>query len=258
MHGASACAAELGGCGRDGGAGRVDVVDERDVCRRTGDGCERATHVLAPLHAGEPALRSRRFAAAEERRDRKIPARRELAGERLGCVLRALQASLGIARHEGKPIAAQFWTVENGVAYIHKLAHLEEAKPLSAGTVLTAALMAQVIDRDRATLVDFGTGDAPPCTRPTTIGRSGSPPKNPTSTSCPIRGTVTIPYPPPAHPWLTRNQHELPWSNSPSRSQWNCTRTRPNSSVWISCPDGPTTTALSTPCARGFGVVFLG
>jgi hypothetical protein len=66
---------------------------------------------------------------------------------------------LGIARHRGDPVAAQLWTVENGVAYIHKLAHLEEAKPLSAGTVLTAALMEHAIDRDRVTLVDFGTGD---------------------------------------------------------------------------------------------------
>jgi hypothetical protein len=66
---------------------------------------------------------------------------------------------LGIARHEGRPVAAQLWTVENDVAYIHKLAHLEEAKPLSAGTVLTAALMEHTIDCDRVSLVDFGTGD---------------------------------------------------------------------------------------------------
>lgn len=66
---------------------------------------------------------------------------------------------LGIARHEGKPVAAQFWTVENGFAYIHKLAHLPEAQSLSAGSVLTAALMERVIDRDHVHTVDFGTGD---------------------------------------------------------------------------------------------------
>ncbi len=65
---------------------------------------------------------------------------------------------LGIARHEGEPVAAQFWTVENGTAYIHKLAHTEAAKPLSAGTTLSAALFEHVIDRDRVELVDFGTG----------------------------------------------------------------------------------------------------
>jgi hypothetical protein len=68
---------------------------------------------------------------------------------------------LGLARHEGRVIAAQFWTVEGGTAYIHKLAHLESAKPLSAGTTLTAALFEHVIDRDHVTLVDFGTGDDP-------------------------------------------------------------------------------------------------
>ncbi|QYU69851.1 GNAT family N-acetyltransferase [Leptolyngbya sp. 15MV] len=68
---------------------------------------------------------------------------------------------LGIARADGLAVAAQFWTVENGVAYIHKLAHRAEAKPLSAGTTLSAALFEHVIDRDRVALVDFGTGDDP-------------------------------------------------------------------------------------------------
>jgi len=65
---------------------------------------------------------------------------------------------LGIARKDGEPVAAQFWTVENSVAYIHKLAHLESAKPISPGTTLTAALFEHVIDRDKVQLVDFGTG----------------------------------------------------------------------------------------------------
>lgn len=66
---------------------------------------------------------------------------------------------LGIARADGLAVAAQCWTVENGVAYIHKLAHLESHRHLSAGTTLTAALFAHVIDIDRVSLVDFGTGD---------------------------------------------------------------------------------------------------
>ncbi|HYD24093.1 MAG TPA: GNAT family N-acetyltransferase [Croceibacterium sp.] len=68
---------------------------------------------------------------------------------------------LGLARFEGEVVAAQVWTVEDGTAYIHKLAHLERAKPLSAGTTLTAALFEHVIDRDRVEWVDFGTGDDP-------------------------------------------------------------------------------------------------
>ena len=67
----------------------------------------------------------------------------------------------GIASHDRVPVAAQFWTVENGIAYIHKLAHRESAKPLSAGTSLTAALFEQVIDHDKVREVDFGTGDDP-------------------------------------------------------------------------------------------------
>lgn len=66
---------------------------------------------------------------------------------------------IGLARIDGQPVAAQFWTVEAGTAFIHKLAHSETAKALSPGTALTAALMEQVIDRDRVELVDFGTGD---------------------------------------------------------------------------------------------------
>jgi CelD/BcsL family acetyltransferase involved in cellulose biosynthesis len=65
---------------------------------------------------------------------------------------------LGLAYRDGEAIAAQCWTVEKGVAYIHKLAHLEEYRALSAGTTLTAALFAHVIDHDLVHLVDFGTG----------------------------------------------------------------------------------------------------
>ena len=69
---------------------------------------------------------------------------------------------LGLARTaDGQPVAAQLWTVESGTAFIHKLAHTEASKPVSPGTTLTAALFEQVIDRDRVSLVDFGTGDDP-------------------------------------------------------------------------------------------------
>ena len=67
----------------------------------------------------------------------------------------------GMAWHEGTPVAAQCWTVENDTAFIHKLAYLESARHLSAGTTLSAALFEHVIDIDRVKLVDFGTGDEP-------------------------------------------------------------------------------------------------
>lgn len=62
---------------------------------------------------------------------------------------------------QSSAIAAQMWTVEGGTAFIHKLAHREAAKPLSPGSVLTAALMRHVIETDRVGHVDFGTGDDP-------------------------------------------------------------------------------------------------
>ena len=68
---------------------------------------------------------------------------------------------LALAYAENRPVAAQFWTVEGSTAFIHKLAHIEEAKPLSPGTTLSAALLEEVIDRDKVALVDFGTGDDP-------------------------------------------------------------------------------------------------
>lgn len=73
----------------------------------------------------------------------------------------ARRIRLGLARADGVAVAAQFWTVENGSAYIHKLAHREDSKALSAGTTLSAALFERVIDHDRVELVDFGTGNDP-------------------------------------------------------------------------------------------------
>ncbi len=66
---------------------------------------------------------------------------------------------MAIAMRDGIAVAAQFWTVENKVAYIHKLAHLPEFRSLSAGSILTAALLEYVIDTDAVELVDFGTGN---------------------------------------------------------------------------------------------------
>jgi len=68
---------------------------------------------------------------------------------------------LGLAYHEGVPVAAQLWTVENGRATIHKLAYREDARQLSPGTVLSAAMFRHVIDGDRPEIIDFGVGDDP-------------------------------------------------------------------------------------------------
>ncbi len=66
---------------------------------------------------------------------------------------------MGIARIEGVPVAAQYWTVEDGTAFIHKLAHVEDSLKASPGTLLSAALFRHVIEVDRVKRVDFGTGN---------------------------------------------------------------------------------------------------
>lgn len=66
---------------------------------------------------------------------------------------------LGIALRDGRPVAAQFWTVENGIATIHKLAHLESERAQSPGTLLSHAMFRHVLDRDRPELIDYGNGD---------------------------------------------------------------------------------------------------
>ncbi len=66
---------------------------------------------------------------------------------------------LGIAGKDGKPLAAQLWLVENGKAYIHKLAYREDKKELSPGTVLSMAMFRSALDEDHVERIDYGTGD---------------------------------------------------------------------------------------------------
>lgn len=68
---------------------------------------------------------------------------------------------LGIAYLDGQPIAAQIWIVAHGKASIFKLAYHETFKRYSAGTLLTARLMAQAIDEDRVRKIDYLIGDDP-------------------------------------------------------------------------------------------------
>lgn len=66
---------------------------------------------------------------------------------------------LGLIRVNGTPIAAQIWFVKDRVASIFKLAYDERHKSLSAGTVLSMALLRQTIDVDKVTKIDYLTGD---------------------------------------------------------------------------------------------------
>ena len=66
---------------------------------------------------------------------------------------------LGLAYREGRPVAAQFWLVENDEATIHKLAYCEDAKALSPGSILSMQMFRHVLDQDRVARIDYGTGD---------------------------------------------------------------------------------------------------
>jgi CelD/BcsL family acetyltransferase involved in cellulose biosynthesis len=66
---------------------------------------------------------------------------------------------LGIARLNGRPVAAQLWFVADRKASIYKVAYDEACAGYSPGTVLTAYLLRQAIDGDRVEEVDFLIGD---------------------------------------------------------------------------------------------------
>jgi CelD/BcsL family acetyltransferase involved in cellulose biosynthesis len=69
---------------------------------------------------------------------------------------------LGIARDRAdRAVAAQFWLVENGIATIHKLAHREDAKAGSPGSLLSYAMFRAAIDEDCVRRIDFGLGNEP-------------------------------------------------------------------------------------------------
>jgi CelD/BcsL family acetyltransferase involved in cellulose biosynthesis len=69
---------------------------------------------------------------------------------------------LGVAHDpQGRAVAAQLWLVENGIATIHKLAHREDTKAGSPGSILSHALFREAIAVDEVRRIDFGLGDEP-------------------------------------------------------------------------------------------------
>ncbi|MDR1855402.1 MAG: GNAT family N-acetyltransferase [Azoarcus sp.] len=66
---------------------------------------------------------------------------------------------LGVLRLDGQAVASQLWLVCGDTAQIVKLAHDRAYDERSVGTVLTAHMMAHVIDRDRVRHLDFLIGD---------------------------------------------------------------------------------------------------
>jgi hypothetical protein len=68
---------------------------------------------------------------------------------------------LGLLQCAGQPIAAQFWIVRNGWAGVQKLAHVESAKHLAPGTVLSGLIIRHLLDVEHVRELDFGRGDDP-------------------------------------------------------------------------------------------------
>ncbi|MFK7975380.1 MAG: GNAT family N-acetyltransferase [Halioglobus sp.] len=66
---------------------------------------------------------------------------------------------LGVATYKGIPVASQIWLVNNGTAYIYKLAYDENYKNQSPGTVLTAFMFEHVMSSDDVKKIDYLSGD---------------------------------------------------------------------------------------------------
>lgn len=66
---------------------------------------------------------------------------------------------LGLARLQGRPIAAQLWIVGQDKASIYKVGYHEAFSSYSPGTVLTSHLLQHVIEQDQVKEVDFLIGD---------------------------------------------------------------------------------------------------
>jgi hypothetical protein len=77
----------------DGGARRVDVVDERQRARPRTRG-ERAAHVAPASERIQTALGPHIPRAADELHDRQVPPARQLAGQLRGRIGPALQAAI--------------------------------------------------------------------------------------------------------------------------------------------------------------------
>jgi len=65
---------------------------------------------------------------------------------------------IGIMRLRGSPIAAQIWLVCQRRATIFKLAHREDVKELSPGTLLTHWMVSTLMREEGITEIDFGRG----------------------------------------------------------------------------------------------------
>jgi hypothetical protein len=66
---------------------------------------------------------------------------------------------LGILSVGEQAIAAQIWIIKDGTASIYKLAYDQRFSRFSPGSILSAHMMEQAIDREHVRTVDYLTGD---------------------------------------------------------------------------------------------------
>jgi CelD/BcsL family acetyltransferase involved in cellulose biosynthesis len=135
----------------------------RETIRRRGRAVERDGSIRFEITSSQDGLQ-RAIGAYEQvyARSWKVPE----PYPRFNQVLLPMAADLGVLRmalmwQGDTPLAAQYWTVVDGVATVLKLAHDDGAKALSPGTVLTAHVIRRLLEQERVTMLDFGRGDDP-------------------------------------------------------------------------------------------------
>jgi hypothetical protein len=115
----------------------------------------------AALPARDDALRMaiEAFTAVYRQSWKQPEPREDFIPSLIGLAAREGWLRLGVLWFQGQAVASQLWLVQGGKASIYKLAYVAGHERLSAGSVLTAALMQHVIDVDQVTELDYLSGD---------------------------------------------------------------------------------------------------
>lgn len=88
-------------------------------------------------------------------KDRPVPVRARRSEGTAGTL------RLGIASRGNRPVAAELWLAGNRIATIYKLAHREDERVHSPGSLLSAAVFEYVLTHDAPARISYGLGDQP-------------------------------------------------------------------------------------------------